>query len=50
VFGPLSVPIHFLRTRRSWLGLVLALGWFALALLLVAAPVEVFAWIFEISE
>lgn len=50
VFGPISVPIHFLRTRRSWLGLALALGWFVLALLLVAAPVEVLAQIFGLSE
>jgi hypothetical protein len=50
VFGPISVPIHFLRTRRSWLGVLLALAWFVLALVLIAAPVEVLAQIFGISE
>lgn len=27
-FSPLCVPIHFLRTRRSFAGAALALGWF----------------------
>jgi hypothetical protein len=49
-FGPLSVPIHFLRTRRSWLGLGLALLWFVAAVLLVAAPVELLAQIFGVAE
>jgi hypothetical protein len=26
VFGPLSIPVHFLRTRRDWTGLLLGLG------------------------
>ncbi len=50
VFGPISVPIHFLRTRRSWFGGLLALVWFALTLLFVAGPVELLAQIFGISE
>ena len=49
-FGPLSVPIHFLRTRRSWLGVGLALLWFVAAVFLVAAPVELLAQIFGVSE
>jgi hypothetical protein len=28
VFGPLSIPIHFARTRRNWTGLGLGLLWF----------------------
>ncbi len=32
VFGPLSIPIHFVRTRRSWTGLMLGLLWFAATL------------------
>jgi hypothetical protein len=36
VFGPLSIPIHFVRTRRSWAGLGLGLLWFAGAMLLIA--------------
>ncbi len=31
-FGPLSLPVHFTKTRRSWLGLSLGLAWLALAL------------------
>ena len=26
-FGPLSIPVHFVRTRRSVLGLLQGLGW-----------------------
>jgi hypothetical protein len=36
VFGPLSIPIHFVRTRRSGAGLVLGLLWFAATLGLIA--------------
>jgi hypothetical protein len=39
-FGPLAVPVHFMRTRRSLLGFVLGLG--ALALL-VAVQSAIFA-------
>ena len=31
-FGVLALPLHFLRTRRSLLGLLLAIGFTALAL------------------
>lgn len=37
VFGPLSIPIHFIRTRRNWVGLVLGLVWFGLCIAAVAA-------------
>jgi len=50
VFGPLCVPIHFLRTRRSWAGLGLAVLWLAGALLLVTLPVEALGRIFGIEE
>ena len=36
VFGPMSIPIHFVRTRRSWAGLMLGLLWFAATLGLIA--------------
>jgi hypothetical protein len=26
VFGPLSVPVHFVKTRRSWAGFALGIG------------------------
>ena len=32
-FGPLCLPVHFLRTRRGPLGLVLGLVWMAAAVL-----------------
>jgi len=37
VFGPVSILIHFLRTRRNWVGLVLGLVWFGLCIAAVAA-------------
>lgn len=36
VFGPLSIPIHFIRTRRSWAGLGLGMLWFSAALSVIA--------------
>jgi hypothetical protein len=50
VFGPISVPVHFLRTRRSWAGLGLAAFWLAGALLLVVLPVELLGRIFGIGD
>lgn len=50
VFGPLCVPIHFLRTRRSWEGLGLAAFWLVAALLLIALPVEALGRIFGIGD
>lgn len=32
-FGVLALPLHFLRTRRSFVGLLLAIGFTAVALL-----------------
>ncbi|HEV8550731.1 MAG TPA: hypothetical protein VGQ57_16915, partial [Polyangiaceae bacterium] len=34
-FSPLCIPIHFLRTRRSLLGALLGVAWFAGALVAV---------------
>ncbi len=31
-FGPLSLPVHFAKTRRSWGGFGLGLGWCALTI------------------
>jgi hypothetical protein len=50
VFGPLCVPIHFIRTRRSWAGLGLGVLWLACAILLAGLPVEVLARIFGIGD
>ena len=50
VFGPLCVPVHFIKTRRSWLGLLLGLGWLACAMLLITLPVELLGDIFHIGD
>ena len=38
-FGPLSVPVHFAKTRRSWAGFALGLACGALTLLVQAVIV-----------
>ncbi len=50
VFGPLCLPIHFIRTRRSWLGLGLALFWLVSASLLISLPVEALGALFHVGE
>jgi hypothetical protein len=50
VFGPICLPIHFIRTRRNWWGLVLAAFWLVTALLLVTLPVEALAWAFDLAD
>jgi len=50
VFGPLCLPVHFLRTRRGWVGLGLGLGAFVSAVLLISLPVEGLAWLFGIAD
>lgn len=47
VFGPLSIPIHFVRTRRSWAGLGLGLLWFAATVGLIALAGSGLALILE---
>ena len=42
-FGPLCLPVHFARTRRSWLGFALGLTACALTLLAQALIVEGFS-------
>jgi hypothetical protein len=49
VFGPLCVPVHFIRTRRSWLGIGLAVAWLVATILLIALPVEALAAVFHID-
>ena len=34
-FSPLCIPIHFIRTRRSFLGVTLGVAWFAGAVVAV---------------
>ena len=37
-FGPLCIPIHFIKTRRSLWGLLLGVFWMAAAIVLIALP------------
>jgi hypothetical protein len=50
VFGPLCVPVHFIRTRRSWAGLGLGIFWLACAILLISLPIEGLGAIFGIED
>jgi hypothetical protein len=50
VFGPLCLPIHFIRTRRSWLGVGLALFWLVCALLLISLPIEALGALFHVND
>ena len=49
-FGPLSVPIHFVRTRRSLSGVLLGAFWLLGVVLIIGLSVEGWAWIFGIEE
>jgi hypothetical protein len=42
-FGPLSMIVHFARTRRSLLGLALGLGWAVVGLIASALVGALFA-------
>jgi hypothetical protein len=50
VFGPLCLPVHFIRTRRSLLGIALGVAWLVGAVLLISLPIELLARLFGISE
>jgi hypothetical protein len=50
MFGPLCLPIHFIRTRRNWLGVALGVGWLACGVLLISLPVQLLGWLFGVSE
>ena len=43
-FGPLSIPVHFTKTRRSWLGLALGLGLGAGAILCAGLVTAGLGW------
>ena len=38
VFGPLCIPVHFIKTRRSLWGLLLGVLWMGGAVLAIALP------------
>jgi uncharacterized membrane protein len=37
-FGPLCIPVHFIKTRRSFWGLLLGVFWMAAAIFLIVLP------------
>jgi len=39
VFGPLCIPVHFIRTRRSLWGVLLGVLWMAAAVVAIAVPI-----------
>jgi hypothetical protein len=43
-FGPLSIPVHFVKTRRSWAGLGLGLGLGAGAILCAGLAEAALSW------
>lgn len=45
VFGPLALPFHFTKTRRSLLGLLLGLGWFVAAVLAISLLSLALGWV-----
>lgn len=47
VLGTVSLPIHFVRTRRSVAGLLLGLGWFCATSAIVIGAGEGLAFILE---
>jgi len=49
MLGPLSVPFHFIRTRRSWAGLDMAVVGLGAAVLLSSLPAEALRWVFGIA-
>jgi hypothetical protein len=50
LFGPFCLPVHFIKTRRNWLGLALGIAWLACAFLLIGLPVELLGWLFGVAE
>lgn len=50
VFGPLCVPVHFMKTRRTWFSVLLGLGYLVDTLLAIALPVELLGRIFQIPQ
>lgn len=49
VFGPLSVPVHFVKTRRSWTGLALGLGLAAGAILCAGLAETCLSWVLGVE-
>jgi hypothetical protein len=48
-FGPLSIPVHFVKTRRSWVGLALGLGASAGAILCAGLAELALSWVLGVD-
>src|SRR5450432_3432899 len=48
-FGPLALPVHFVKTRRSWAGLGLGLGLAVGAILVAGAAVAGLGWVLGVD-
>ncbi|HVY31145.1 MAG TPA: hypothetical protein VHB79_31530 [Polyangiaceae bacterium] len=49
LFGPLCLPVHFIKTRRSWVGAALGALWLGIALFLISLSVELWGRIFQVE-
>jgi hypothetical protein len=49
-FSPLCLVIHFVRTRRSWLGVALGIGWLAAAIVAIEAMAQASDWMIGLVE
>lgn len=48
-FGPLCIPFHFTKTRRSLFGLLLGLGWLVAALVVISAVIAAAQWLMDLG-
>jgi hypothetical protein len=45
VFGPLCIPVHFVRTRRSFAGLVVGIAWMVAVMVALWLVGEAIGWL-----
>jgi hypothetical protein len=45
VFGPVCIPVHFVRTRRSFLGLAAGIDWMMAVMVVLWLVGEAIAWL-----
>ena len=50
VFGPFCIPVHFVRTRRSFVGLVIGVLWMLAVLVVLWLSAEGVAWVSSPGE
>ena len=44
-FGPLCIPVHFIRTRRTLLGAARGAAWMTAVLVVISLIGDAFAWL-----